>query len=90
MDISFKNIMSKTKKNIPLFWSIGTVLLVCTFLFSLFMGRYTAAPSDVVQALGKLLMGQEADGIPSASGLFTCFPKHGTYFYPNPSVLPCF
>lgn len=55
--------MGKTKKNIPLFWIIGTVLLVCTFLFSLFMGRYTVAPSDVVQALGKLLTGQEADGI---------------------------
>ncbi len=55
--------MGKTKKTSPVFWLIGTAGLVGCFLFSLFMGRFTVAPAEVLQALKKVLTGQEAEGI---------------------------
>ena len=55
--------MGKTKKTSPVFWLIGTAGLFGCFLFSLFMGRFTVAPAEVLQALKKVLTGQEAEGI---------------------------
>lgn len=55
--------LEKHTKPSPALWVAGVLLLAGVFFFSLFMGRFTVAPSSVVGALTKLVTGGELDGI---------------------------
>lgn len=53
---------NKSKPSI-LFWIITIAFLLGSFIFSLFMGRFMVAPSDVLHAMIKLITRQKLNGI---------------------------